>query len=191
MEEIWKDVVGYEGVYKVSNLGIVKRVAGVQAKNERILTQLNNGNGYMGVCLCINSKPIRMYVHRILATAFLTNTDNKPQVNHKDGDRSNNVLSNIEWVTSSENHHHKYQVLKRDGTNKGKFGKLNWNSKKVGMYLNESLIREFSGAMEASRELKCSDSTIRKVIYGKRSCFNGYTFKYELTQGRIRQGGNN
>lgn len=178
MECVWKDIAGYDGLYQVSSSGKVKRLSGFQSKNERVLKEINNGNGYMGVSLCKGSKPVRVYIHRLVAQAFIPNPENKPQVNHIDGNRGNNELSNIEWVTSSENHHHKYDILKRNATNKGRFGILHWSSKKVGMYFDDKLIREFNGAMEASRELGCADSTIRKVIYGQQKMHKGYTFKY-------------
>jgi len=173
--EIWNVIKGYES-YQVSNLGNVKRVYKNGA--EKILVKLNNGSGYMGVCLCKKGLPKRFYVHRLVASSFIDNNESKDEVNHIDGNRQNNSLGNLEWVTRSENHIHRYEVLKRDATNKGKFGELNWNSKRVGMYLNGVLIREFSAAMEAARELSVNDASIRGCIYGKQKTCKGHTFKY-------------
>jgi hypothetical protein len=70
-------------------------------------------------------------------------------------------------------------VLKRNATNKGKFGSLNWLSKRVAMYsLDGILVREYAGVMDASRDLKISDSSIRSNIYGKQKTCKGHTFKY-------------
>ena len=74
--ENWKEIKGYEGLYQVSNLGNIKRMAGYQAKNERILTPVNNGNNYWSVNLSKNGKKVRFYVHRIVADNFIFNTEN-------------------------------------------------------------------------------------------------------------------
>jgi hypothetical protein len=174
--EQWKSILGYES-YLVSSLGEVKRI--YKNKVEKTLTKINNGHDYMCVCLCKNGIAKRFYVHRIVASAFLDNSEKKDEVNHIDGDRQNNSLLNLEWVTRSENHIHRYKVLKRDATNKGKFGLLNWNSKKVAMYnLNGDLIKIYPAVMEAARDLKINDSSIRGVIYGKQKTCKGHTFKY-------------
>lgn len=169
--ENWKQVPNFTK-YEASDLGNVRRIGG------KVLKQINNGTNYMCVCLCENGKPKRLYVHRIIAWTFLSETE-LPEVNHIDGNRQNNSLNNLEWVTRSENHIHRYEVLKRDATNKGKFGSLNWNSKKVAMYnLNGDLIKIYPAVMEAARDLKINDASIRGVIYGKQKTCKGHTFKY-------------
>lgn len=169
--ENWKQVPNFTK-YEASDFGNIRRIGG------KVLKQINNGNNYMCVCLCENSKPKRLYVHRIVALTFL-NESELQEVNHKDGNRQNNSLINLEWVTRSENHIHRYKVLKRDATNKGKFGSLNWNSKKVAMYnLTGDLIKIYPAVMEAARDLKINESSIRGVIYGKSKTCKGHTFKY-------------
>ena len=113
MVEIWKPIVGYEGLYEVSNYGQVKSLTkkGFN-KKPALLRQRDNGYGYMICQLLKNNKRRTMATHRIVAMAFVPNPDNKPQVNHKDGDKYNNVPSNLEWCTNSENQVHKFRVLK-------------------------------------------------------------------------------
>ncbi len=98
-EEVWKIIKGFES-YKVSNFGRVKSSIG----KEKILKPVINRGGYLSQKL--NGK--RFLIHRLVANAFLENKENKPQVNHKDKNRQNNNLSNLEWSTYLENMNHKY-----------------------------------------------------------------------------------
>lgn len=107
MHEEWKDVVGYEGEYKVSNYGRIKSLNYGKSKAEKILSG-NKSCQYERVA--ISGKVL--YVHRIVAEAFIENKYGKKQVNHKDGNKYNNMVSNLEWVTPKENHIHRVKVLK-------------------------------------------------------------------------------
>lgn len=110
--EQWKDVKGYEGMYQVSNFGRVRSI-GVLRRNfkgqvvfinrERILSPFDNGNGYLAVSFQHNHIRKNFYVHRLVAETFIDNPDSKPQVNHKDYNRKNNHVSNLEWMTAHEN----------------------------------------------------------------------------------------
>lgn len=106
--EIWKDVVGYEGVYKVSNTGLVKRVANIRGVNLKyrsnyFLKPLDNGKGYLRIKLTNNGKSKRVMLHRIVAEAFIKNPLNKKCVNHINHIRTDNRIENLEWCTHSEN----------------------------------------------------------------------------------------
>lgn len=115
MEEIWKDIVGYEGFYQVSNLGRVKSLDRyIEVTNKRgtlyrrpikgRLLSLNNVNDdYISVTLTKDSIGISYSVHRLVAQAFIPNPDNLPQVNHKDENPSNNCVDNLEWCTAKYN----------------------------------------------------------------------------------------
>lgn len=100
MEEIWKDVVGYEGYYEVSNFGNVRRTS-TNLKPGR-----NNKHGYLNVSLSKNGKSNSKSIHRLVAEAFISNPDNLPQINHKDCIKTNNFSINLEWCTLEDNIQH-------------------------------------------------------------------------------------
>ena len=104
--EIWKDVVGYEGKYKVSNKGRVKTF---QRKVTKILIPQNHFQ-YFAVGLNKFGKQKRIGVHVLVAKAFIPNPENKPEVNHIDGNKRNNCVENLEWVTGSENTKHAFDT---------------------------------------------------------------------------------
>jgi hypothetical protein len=109
--EEWRDIVGYEGLYQVSSCGRVRALErtvsrgkyGLHVHKSRIMSPLDHGNGYLYISLSKNNKRKNYYIHRLVAEAFIANPDNKPQVNHKDHNRSNNGVANLEWVTCVEN----------------------------------------------------------------------------------------
>lgn len=98
--EIWKPVVGYEGLYEVSSLG---RVKSLKYGREKILKPLKHRDGYLQVGLYKNEKQKRFFVHRLVAEAFLSNPKGLHEINHLDEDKSNNSISNIEWASRSYN----------------------------------------------------------------------------------------
>ena len=117
MEEIWKDIKEYEGLYQVSNLGRVKSFPrnGTQVNAIKILTLKLHHTGYYRVTLSKNNKRIDKLVHRLVAETFIPNPNRKPQVNHKDGDKLNNRVDNLEWNTCLENVQHSiYTGLRND-----------------------------------------------------------------------------
>ena len=114
-EEIWKDVVGYEGYYQVSNMGRV-----YSFKTNKILKQ-SVARGYLQVGLLDNGKQKTGIVHRLVAEAFLPNENNYPCVNHKDENRKNNNVSNLEWCTHEYNNNYGTRKEKASKTMKGKF----------------------------------------------------------------------
>lgn len=111
--EIWVDIEGYEGLYQVSNFGRVRSLDRI-GDNGRIYKGVtkalsDNGRGYLQVNLKIKGKQRNLYIHRLVAQAFIPNPENKPEVNHIDGDKSNNFVSNLEWVTHVENVKHCFE----------------------------------------------------------------------------------
>jgi hypothetical protein len=99
--EVWKDVAGYEGAYQVSNFGRIKR-------GNRVL-KLTLRNTYMYAHLSLHGKQKQARVHRLVAEAFISREENKPSVNHIDGDKQNNRVENLEWCNQSENQVHALQ----------------------------------------------------------------------------------
>ena len=97
----WRDIAGYEGLYAVSSLGEI-----YSYHSMRIMKTRDNGRGYRMVGLHRDGQIKCLYVHRIVADAFLDNPDNLPEVNHKDANKSNNAVDNLEWVSSRQNYDH-------------------------------------------------------------------------------------
>lgn len=104
---IWKPLTRF-GMYEVSSIGLVRNI-----KTGRILRQCVNNCGYKTVLLISNGCGKRLLVHRLVATAFIKNPGNLPLVNHKDGNKLNNNVENLEWCTHSENQQHRRKVLKK------------------------------------------------------------------------------
>ena len=115
---IWKPVVGFEGSYEVSNLGEIRSVARISSYHDprwnttvtraykSCIIKQNNVSGYKFIGLYKGGKLYQFYVHRLVAQAFIPNPENKPEVNHKDRNRHNNCVDNLEWVTAKENSQH-------------------------------------------------------------------------------------
>jgi len=113
-EEIWKDVVGFEGIYQVSSLGRVKRVMGYQCRKERILKPQQHRSGYLSISLSRDGQVSRKSVHRMVLEAHVGPAPEGCEANHRNGNVTDNRVANLEWVTKSENNQHAYRVLGRD-----------------------------------------------------------------------------
>lgn len=98
---IWKPVVGYEGLYEVSNTGLVKSLN--KYKKPRLLKLTKRTDGYLGVVLCRDKTQRTFTVHRLVANAFLPNPDDLEMINHKDENKTNNHVNNLEWCTRAYN----------------------------------------------------------------------------------------
>jgi len=127
MDEIWKDIEGYEKYYQVSNLGNVRSVErividrkSIRNFKSKILTRTKNTHGYLQVFLSKNGKIKTCRVHVLVAKAFLPNPANRPEINHINANRLDNSVSNLEWVTSSENSKHAFNMGRQKNTFKRK-----------------------------------------------------------------------
>lgn len=193
MEEIWKDIEGYEGLYQVSNMGRVRSIDRViyqehegitysRLMNGRMLKYNNDKQGYLLVHLSKNGKRICKKVHRLVAEAFLENKDSKEYVNHIDGNKQNNVVYNLEWVTPSENNIHAYKTkLSTPNLNMlGRKGKDNPCIKKIYQINknNHNIIKLYYGSCEAQRITGITASNIRACCKGRIKTAGGYIWRY-------------
>lgn len=186
MQEIWKDIKGYEGLYQISNLGRVKSlrkwIRGYNGyKNEeRILKPyIHHGPDYYVVTLCKNKNKKMHLLHRLIAKAFIPNPNNYPQINHIDGNKQNNNITNLEWCTQSQNTKHafkmglekpnRYMLYKKD--------RISPLCKKVIQYdKNGNIITKFKSCAEATRITKINH--ISDCCRGKVKTAGGFIWKY-------------
>lgn len=155
--EQWKDVIGYEGMYQVSNYGRVKSI-GARFKNKRDDRFLKHGINRDGYCTFVLCKDGVMYgttAHRLVALHFLDNPDNKPEVNHIDEDKENNLASNLEWSTRGENVSHSY-------------------GKSLTAIVNNE-VKEFTSISEFVKASGASKDQVTKMIKAVEKC-NGSVF---------------
>ena len=170
MNEEWKVIHGYGGKYEVSNYGNVRSLKG----ETKLLQQRILNSGYLYVSLTHKGKSKNKTIHRLVADAFLDKKEGKSFVNHIDGNKKNNNIKNLEWVTRSENMKHAYNngLFKRFVTPAPRFKSVmqfNKDGKCIGI---------FSSITEASTRTGANLSHISSCCNGKRKTVGGYTWKY-------------
>ena len=178
MKEIWKDIPGYEGLYQVSNLGRVKSLVYVtrcsQVKREKILTQAMH-NGYVYVTLHKDGSMKSKRVHRLVANAFIPNEAQKRCVNHKNGNKQDNTVMNLEWCTHSENSIHAWNT----GLQNRNHNKNNTKSIEVKQYsVDLQLIDVFPSMNEAARKTGIHSGAISQAARNGWKA-GGYIWKCE------------
>lgn len=172
MEEIWKDVVGYKGLYMISSLGEVKSLNYHMTGKERIMKPGKTEDGYLFVILWKNSKHKIFLVHRLVASAFIDNKENKPCVDHINTIKDDNRAENLRWVTHKENNNNILTMLKHTGVN-------HYKARKVLQFTKEgNFIRKWDSMMDVQRELCIAQQHISACCLGKRKTAHGYIWQY-------------
>ena len=169
MTEIWKDIEGYENLYQVSNLGRVKALGNGGSKNskfssERILKTCEI-KGYLRVTLSKDGKQKQYSVHRLVAQAFLQNPDNLPQVNHKDEDKTNNRVDNLEWCSAKYNNNYGTRIQRI-------------TEKKSKQVLCVETGKIYPSLRQAERELGISHNNISAACRGIQKTCGGFHWRY-------------
>lgn len=166
--EEWRDIPNYEGLYTVSNMGRVKSLNYNRTKQEKILKQGKMKNGYLYVKLCKDKKMKTFLVHRLVANAFIPNPNGYRCVNHKDEDKTNNCVDNLEWCTQKYNVNYKNAIQRR----------VEKQSKQVYQYsLDGTLIAIWQSVSEAGRN-GFNFGHVAACCRGKLKHYKGYLWSY-------------
>lgn len=173
MSEIWRDVLGYEGIYQVSTLGNVRNIDWRKTGVPRLKAQIIDKDGYHIVCLCKNKVQKNVRVHRLVAQAFLPTFSDRLQVNHKDENKSNNAVTNLECITPIKNANY--------GTRNERMRKAKTNTNCCSVHqfdLNGKLIKKWVSIREVQRVCGFDVSAIIRCCKGRQVSSYGYKWKY-------------
>lgn len=169
MKKEWKPLVNYENSYEISNFGEIRGIDRISGKRKgvvkgKLLKQSLNHKNYLEVRLYKNSKSMTKVVHRLVALSFIPNPLNLPQVNHIDGNKSNNRVENLEWVSNSQNQLHAYKI----GLQPSRAGEKNNNASITDVEVTNYKLLYNSGmsVIEISKNTDIPLSKIRAIIYG-------------------------
>ena len=183
MEEIWKDVEGFEGLYMVSNLGNVKSLNYRHKNEEHLLKLCINKYGYYFVRLHSNGMEKNFLVHRLVAKAFIENGNNFPLVNHKDENKLNNNFENLEWCTQEYNLN--YSLNRRGKRNQQRKCKTHtkhtsskYSQRVFQKKLSGEIVSEYSTVSEAARVNKMSLKSLIECCKKKRKTAYGYKWEF-------------
>ena len=173
MKEIWKDIPEFEGLYRISNTG---KVMTLHNNRNRLLTLKINNTGYAWVELSKNGKRKQFLVHRLVAMGFLDNPNNYPVINHKDENRLNNSVDNLEWCTLSYNTKYSIKLHPDRLHRNGKLMKI-----KINQYsLDGEFVRTWDNSRTIFKETGMSDYSISQCCLGIRNKAYGYKWQYAI-----------
>ncbi len=176
--EEWIPVIGYENIIDVNRCGIFRTHARIDSVGRLVKSIFRCGyiqDEYMVINLSKEGIKVRYLVHRLVAQAFIPNPENKPQVNHVNGIKTDNRSENLEWVTSSENHIHAYGVLKRKSSNNKEKRNNGRGDRKI---ICIQTGKEYNSIREAAKEYNVSSNAIGKVCRGKMNYVKKLKFNY-------------
>ena len=176
--EIWKDIEGYEGLYQISNKGRVKSLGNNKNRKEKILSCKPNNKGYLRVNLYKNGKKKHFSVHRLVAIAFIPNPNNLLEVNHKDENKENNHVKNLEWCTSEYNNNYGTHNERSSISRKGKKHKKHKFKKQILCIETGEIFDTSQDVINIMFNGKGDSSTIRANSRGKIKSAYRYHFKY-------------
>ena len=172
--EIWLPIEGYDGTYEVSSEGRVRSLNYLHTWRTQVMKPKMSSNGYLYVVLCKDGEQKQYRVHRLVTEAFLLNPDNLPQVNHKDENKANNAVTNLEWCTAKNNCNH--------GTRNARVSTAMTNgklSKPVQqLSLDGVLVALWPSLHEAWRQTAITCQSISGCCKGKYRTAGGYVWKY-------------
>lgn len=168
-EEIWKDISFCDRGHQVSNLGNVRSVNYNNTGIIKNLTGVVSKDGYYRVCIWIGNKRMNFSIHRLVAQTFILNTENKPQVNHIDGNKLNNRIDNLEWATHSENMKHAWLNGLQKGSDiqkkrVGEIARKAFSKKVIDLNTNEI----FDSCTVAAKHYGYCHQYVSMVLNGKR-----------------------
>ena len=180
MNEVWKDIPGFENKYQASNLGNIRSLNYFGHKGViHLLKQQHTYDGYCRVPLMIDGIKKNITTHILVAKTFIPNPDNKPQVNHRDGNKTNNTVSNLEWVTPKENIAHAIKEGLRNTESRTYLsGESHYASKPVYQYsLSGTLVKKWGCISDAARFYSCKPSTIINCTKGRIKTCKGFMWR--------------
>ena len=175
--EVWKDIKGYQGLYKLSDTGLVKSFK--KSRYGKILKPYLSKRGYFVINLYSNFYYKTYTIHRLIGIHFILNPYNKPQINHKNGMKTDNNIKNLEWATSSENNQHAYDTDLKKGSWLGKFGVDNKSSKAIyQLSLDGNRIKIWANAYEVERQIGINMSSVNNVLRSRSKTAGNYKWEY-------------
>lgn len=188
--EVWKDIKGFEGIYQISSHGRIKSFK--KNKKGYILSNRNKNGWYLNVVLTSKDNWRSVKIHRLVAESFIPNPDNKPEVNHKDGDKQNNKVENLEWVTESENMNHAINMnpnIVKGMNHYNKYSRpktvqqFNFDGELMAEYPNCKLASEITGVCQRNIHAVAAQEEYKPGL--TRSQAGGFVWRFKEEEGDI------
>lgn len=167
-----KDIRGFEGLYTIDEDGNVYSI-----RSKKYLRPSVGTNGYLSITLCVNNVKTKREIHRLVAETFIPNNDNLPEVNHRDENKCNNNVNNLEWCSRMYNAHYGTAINRMSKSLTGK--PATWFHKPIyQLDMNNEIIKEWACSSDAAKYLGVDGSLIRRVCRGEGKSAYGYRWRY-------------